>query len=83
MIASPEFQQQKKHFWAYVRTLSQSLGYTGAAGKGSGSRGVRRGNGHGRRTAAASTECRGRRKSDGRETASVQPNASSGRGGSF
>ena len=28
MIPNPEFQQQPKSFWAYVRTLSQSLGYT-------------------------------------------------------
>ena len=28
MIANPEFQQQPKYFWAYVRTLSQQLGYT-------------------------------------------------------
>ena len=27
MIANPEFQQQPKYFWAYVRTLSQHLGY--------------------------------------------------------
>ena len=33
MIANPEFQQQQKHFWAYVRTLSQHLGYT-VRGKG-------------------------------------------------
>jgi len=28
MIANPEFQSQPKMFWAYVRTLSQQLGYT-------------------------------------------------------
>jgi hypothetical protein len=28
MIANPEFQNQPKMFWAYVRTLSQQLGYT-------------------------------------------------------
>jgi len=28
MIANPEFQNQPKMFWAYVRTLSQHLGYT-------------------------------------------------------
>lgn len=28
MTANPEFQQQPKNFWAYVRTLSQHLGYT-------------------------------------------------------
>ena len=28
MIANPEFQNQPKYFWAYVRTLSQYLGYT-------------------------------------------------------
>ena len=28
MIANPEFQNQPKYFWAYVRTLSQHLGYT-------------------------------------------------------
>jgi hypothetical protein len=28
MIANPEFQKQPKMFWAYVRTLSQHLGYT-------------------------------------------------------
>ncbi len=28
MIANPRFQNQPKHFWAYVRTLSQHLGYT-------------------------------------------------------
>ena len=33
MIANPEFQQQPKYFWAYVRTLSQHLGYT-VRGKG-------------------------------------------------
>ena len=33
MIANPDFQQQPKYFWAYVRTLSQHLGYT-VRGKG-------------------------------------------------
>jgi hypothetical protein len=33
MIANPEFQNQPKMFWAYVRTLSQHLGYT-VRGKG-------------------------------------------------
>jgi len=28
MIANAEFQKQPKMFWAYVRTLSQKLGYT-------------------------------------------------------
>jgi hypothetical protein len=28
LIANPEFQKQPKLFWAYVRTLSQRLGYT-------------------------------------------------------
>lgn len=28
MIPNPEFQRQSKSFWAYVRTISQSLGYT-------------------------------------------------------
>jgi hypothetical protein len=28
MIANPEFQKQPKMFWAYVRSLSQHLGYT-------------------------------------------------------
>ena len=28
MIANPRFQNQPKYFWAYVRTLSQHLGYT-------------------------------------------------------
>jgi hypothetical protein len=28
MIANPEFRNQRKMFWAYVRTLSQQLGYT-------------------------------------------------------
>ncbi len=28
MIPNPEFQNQPKMFWAYVRTLSQTLGYT-------------------------------------------------------
>ena len=28
MIANPEFKRQPKYFWAYVRTLSQYLGYT-------------------------------------------------------
>lgn len=28
LIANPEFQNQPKMFWAYVRTLSQQLGYT-------------------------------------------------------
>lgn len=28
MISNPEFQNQPKAFWAYVRTLSQHLGYT-------------------------------------------------------
>lgn len=33
MIANPEFKRQPKYFWAYVRTLSQYLGYT-VRGKG-------------------------------------------------
>jgi hypothetical protein len=33
MTANPEFQNQPKMFWAYVRTLSQHLGYT-VRGKG-------------------------------------------------
>ena len=28
MIGNPEFRRQPKNFWAYVRTLSQHLGYT-------------------------------------------------------
>ena len=28
MIANAEFQKQPEMFWAYVRTLSQKLGYT-------------------------------------------------------
>ena len=28
MVANHEFQNQPKMFWAYVRTLSQHLGYT-------------------------------------------------------
>ena len=28
MIPNPEFQQKPKHFWAYVRILSQHFGYT-------------------------------------------------------
>jgi hypothetical protein len=28
VVANPEFQNQPKKFWAYVRTLSQHLGYT-------------------------------------------------------
>ena len=28
MIVNPEFKRQPKYFWAYVRTLSQYLGYT-------------------------------------------------------
>lgn len=28
MIANPDFQNQPKMFWAYVRTLSQQIGYT-------------------------------------------------------
>lgn len=33
MVANPEFQNQPKLFWAYVRTLSQQLGYTVRAKK--------------------------------------------------
>ena len=33
MVSNPEFKRQPKHFWAYVRTLSQCLGYT-VRGKG-------------------------------------------------
>jgi hypothetical protein len=33
MIPNPEFRNQPKMFWAYVRTLSQQLGYT-VRGKG-------------------------------------------------
>ena len=33
VVSNPEFKRQPKHFWAYVRTLSQCLGYT-VRGKG-------------------------------------------------